>query len=241
MHAPSVLLLDLDDTIVADAVTVEECWEVTGRRFEGQLPTVTAGELVAEILEHSAWYWGDPDRHRRGRLDLVRARTEVVAAVVQRLGGPPELAADIAIEYSRQRDGRLRPFPGAIETLRVLRDAGLRMALITNGAGDAQRAKIERWDLAGHFECVVIEGELGVGKPDTRVYVHVLEQLRAGPRDAWMIGDNLEWDVAAPQRLGIFAIWIDRRGRGLPPESTVRPDRVITSLGALKSSVGSRQ
>ena len=237
MHAPSVLLLDLDDTIVADAVTVEECWEVTCRRFEGQLRTVTAGELVAEILDHSAWYWGDPDRHRRGRLDLIRARTEVVTAVVRRLGGPPELAADIAIDYSRQRDERLRPFPGAIETLRSLRDTGLRMALITNGAGEAQRAKIERWDLAAHFEFVAIEGELGVGKPDTRVYVHVLEQLGAGPCDAWMIGDNLEWDVAAPQRLGIAGIWVDVRGAGLPSGAPAEPAAVIRGLVELPALV----
>ena len=32
-----------------------------------------------------------------------------------------------------------------------------------------------------------------------------------------MVGDNLEWDVAEPQRQGIYGIWIDIRGRGLPP------------------------
>ena len=104
------------------------------------------------------------------------------------------------------------------------------MALITNGAGEAQRAKIERWDLAAHFEFVAIEGELGVGKPDTRVYLHVLEQLGAGPCDAWMIGDNLEWDVAAPQRLGIAGIWVDVRGAGLPAGAPAKPAAVIRGL-----------
>jgi hypothetical protein len=45
MRAPSVLLLDLDDTIVADAVTVEECWEVTCRGFEDRLGGLPAAEL----------------------------------------------------------------------------------------------------------------------------------------------------------------------------------------------------
>jgi putative hydrolase of the HAD superfamily len=48
-----------------------------------------------------------------------------------------------------------------------------------------------------------------------------------------MIGDNLEWEVEAPQRLGIYAIWMDAHGKGLPAESTVKPDRIIRSLTEL--------
>jgi putative hydrolase of the HAD superfamily len=233
-----VLLLDLDDTIVADAVTVEDCWEATCRGFEDRLGGLPAEDLVAEILGHSAWYWGDADRHRRGRLDLVRARTEVVAAVVERLGlGSPGLAAEIAVDYSRQRDERLCPFPGAIDALRSLRVQGLRLALLTNGAAGAQRAKIERWQLAGYFECIAVEGELGFGKPDVRVYRHALEQLGAAASETWMVGDNLEWDVAAPQRLGIAGIWVDVRGTGLPEGAPAKPARVIRALAELPALV----
>jgi putative hydrolase of the HAD superfamily len=238
MRAPSVLLLDLDDTIVADAVTVEECWGVTCRAFEDRLGGLPAAELVAELLAHSAWYWGDAERHRRGRLDLVRARTEVVAGVVERLGvGSPGLAAEIATDYSRQRDERLKPFPGAIDALRGLRARGLRLALLTNGAAEAQRAKIERWRLGGYFECIAVEGELGFGKPDERVYRHALEQLRVAPSDAWMVGDNLEWDVAAPQRLGIAGVWVDVRGTGLPEDAPAQPARVVRVLAELPALV----
>jgi putative hydrolase of the HAD superfamily len=233
-----VLLLDLDDTIVADAVTVEECWEVTCRGFANRIGGLPAEELVSEILEHSAWYWGDAERHRRGRLDLVRARTEVVASVVERLGvGSPELAAEIAIDYSRQRDERLRPFPGAVEAICGLRSRGLRLALLTNGAAEAQRAKIDRWQLAGHFECIAVEGELGFGKPDARVYRHALEQLGVQATEAWMVGDNLEWDVAAPQRLGIAGVWVDVRGTGVPEGAPAKPARVIRALAELPALV----
>ena len=51
-----------------------------------------------------------------------------------------------------------------------------------------------------------------------------------------MIGDNLEWEIAAPQRLGIYAIWMDVHGEGLPPGSTVKPDRIIRSLSELLTS-----
>jgi putative hydrolase of the HAD superfamily len=128
----------------------------------------------------------------------------------------------------------MRPFPGAIETLVWLRERGVRSALLTNGAAEAQRAKLERFGLPGYFDCVVIEGEFGVGKPDERVYHHALEQLRAAPDETWMVGDNLEWDVAAPQRLGLSGVWVDCFARGLPEDSPVRPNWILRRLSELR-------
>ena len=48
-----------------------------------------------------------------------------------------------------------------------------------------------------------------------------------------MVGDNLEWEVVLPQQIGIFAIWFDLAGKGLPESSTVHPDRIIRSLPEL--------
>jgi putative hydrolase of the HAD superfamily len=48
-----------------------------------------------------------------------------------------------------------------------------------------------------------------------------------------MVGDNLEWDVAAPQRLGLRGVWVDRAGTGLAAGSTVRPHRIIREFWEL--------
>lgn len=42
-----------------------------------------------------------------------------------------------------------------------------------------------------------------------------------------MVGDNLVWDVQAPQALGIHAIWYDYRGAGLPQDSSILPNHLI--------------
>jgi putative hydrolase of the HAD superfamily len=96
-----------------------------------------------------------------------------------------------------------------------------------------QRAKIERFALTHRFDHIQIEGEHGFGKPEEKAYRHAMAALGVGPADTWMVGDNLEWEIAAPQRLGIYAIWIDVHGDGLPPGSTVKPDRIIRSLTEL--------
>ena len=48
-----------------------------------------------------------------------------------------------------------------------------------------------------------------------------------------LVGDNLEWEIVAPQRLGIYAIWHDGYGVGLPPDCPIRPDRIIRRLSEL--------
>jgi FMN phosphatase YigB (HAD superfamily) len=54
-----------------------------------------------------------------------------------------------------------------------------------------------------------------------------------GPDETWMVGDNLEWEIMTLQRLGIYAIWLDGYGVGLPRNSPIRPDRIIRRLSEL--------
>lgn len=233
-HLPRAILFDLDDTILADSVNGDRCWRIVCDRFAAEVPGLSPDRLMAEIDRMRTWYWSDPDRHRRGRLDLDRARQELVGLALEALGvDAPGLAGRIAHEFSALRYEAIRPFPGAIETLRRLRERGVRLALLTNGSGAAQRRKIDRFGLAPLFDCVVIEGEFGAGKPDERVYRHACDQLGVAPAEAWMVGDRLDWDVAGPQGLGILGIWVDTLGQGLPPSSPVRPDRIIRSLAEL--------
>ncbi len=74
---------------------------------------------------------------------------------------------------------------------------------------------------------------MGFGKPEERAYAHALEGLGTSPAETWIVGDNIDWEVVVPQRLGFHAIWRDPVGNGLPPGTVARPDRVITRLAEL--------
>jgi putative hydrolase of the HAD superfamily len=124
-------------------------------------------------------------------------------------------------------------FPGAHDAIDALKAHGVKLALVTNGAAGIQRAKVERFALTHRFDHIQIEGEHGFGKPEERAYLHAMQVLGVSASETWMIGDNLEWEVEVPQRLGIYAIWIDVHGAGLPADSTVKPDRIIRSLTEL--------
>jgi putative hydrolase of the HAD superfamily len=139
----------------------------------------------------------------------------------------------LADRFTAYRDEQMTLLPGAHATLDALRELGVLLALVTNGAAGTQRAKIERFELAHRFAHVQIEGEHGFGKPEERAYRHALAALGVPAQDTWMVGDNLEWEVIAPQRLGIYAIWHDLQRAGLPANSPARPDRIIERLEQL--------
>jgi putative hydrolase of the HAD superfamily len=143
------------------------------------------------------------------------------------------VAHALADRFSEYREEQMHLFPDAHAVIDALKRKGVLLALVTNGAADAQRAKIERFELAHRFDHIQIEGEHGFGKPEERAYLHAMQALGVEPHETWMVGDHLEWEVAAPQRLGIFAIWHDALGRGLPAGSPVKPDRIIRSLSEL--------
>lgn len=233
---PRALLLDLDDTILDDSSLVDGCWREACADHAGRLGPFQAGGVAEAIRTMSRWFWGDPERHRAGRLELEAARREVVRLALLEMGiADAALAADIGDGYSHRRDSRMEPLPDAIDTVRWFRESGCRLALLTNGAGPAQRRKIARFGLEVLFDAILVEGELGFGKPDERVYRRALDELNVRPADAWMVGDNLEWDVSAPQKLGIVGVWVDRRGSGLQNASPVRPDRIVRALSDLRS------
>ncbi len=231
---PKAVIPDREDTILNDSGSIDACWReacLAGSARFGIHPDA----LFDAIRKSGRWFWSDPERHRVGRLNLETARTEVVWQALVELGiENKELAATIGRIYHNSREERLEIFPDAVETLEWLREQGCKLALLTNGNGAPQRRKIETFGLDRLFDAIFIEGEVGFGKPDPRVYRLALGRLSTKPSETWMVGDNLDWDVAQPQRLGIFGIWIDTTGDGHASLGSVKPDRIIRSLSELK-------
>lgn len=231
MVTPRAFLVDLDDTLLDYSGGADRCWEAAGACAPAALDRAM---VVAALAEARRWFWSDPARHRRERVDMLGAWTKIAAVALARCGAEdPESAAAIAREYARRRRERWRLFPDARPWLEHARRRGVPLALVTNGDARQQRDKIERHDLVRYFETIVIEGELGAGKPDEIVYQKALVVLGTAPEETAMVGDHLEFDVAGPQRLGMTGIWLDREGAGLPANSTARPHRIIRTLTEL--------
>jgi len=234
---PRAILFDLDDTLLSfgrRSLLLLELAEQFAARFAPVTPSEAAAALEAAFVAS----WADPVRHKAGRFRLAQFRQEIVEDAFARLRAQapaltPAFAQDFGARFHLYREEEALCFPGAVATVETLKARGVRLALVTNGTSEAQRAKLARFDLARLFEHVQIEEEAGFGKPEPQAYQHALTALGVEARETWMVGDHLEWEVAAPQRLGIYAIWHDHLQAGLPPGSAIRPDRIIRTIPEL--------
>lgn len=234
MDDPRVILFDLDDTIVDFSWNQAESWRLTCIEVERETGA-DPDALRAAIGEAGRTFWADHDRAERGRRDLHAASAEIVAEAFAALAitARADLPREMSERYRARRDEGIRLFEGATTVLEHLRAQGRRLALVTNGTSEEQRGKIERFNLEGYFDHIQIEGEFGLGKPHDAAYRNALRAMRAEPATTWFVGDNLEWDVAAPQRHGIYGIWVDGSRTGLPEHSTHAPDRVVHRITEL--------
>ncbi len=241
---PKAILFDLDDTLISAYNRPDLAWHTIAHEFSVELHPHDPAEVAAAINLAADIFWADAERHRVGRLQLLDARATIIAdafAAMAKAGRTPPgdpVVPKMAARYNAFRDEQMHLFDGAHHVVDTFRARGVLLALITNGAAAPQRAKVERFELTHRFDHIQIEGEHGFGKPEERAYRHALDALGVAAAETWMVGDNLEWEVIAPQRLGIHAIWHDVVGEGVPEGSLARPDRVIRSLMELLAGIG---
>jgi FMN phosphatase YigB (HAD superfamily) len=164
-------------------------------------------------------------------------KRDVARVIVDRLGGDADLDA-VVEELRAGIRAHVRVYDGVLDTLDVLRGAGHRVAVVTNGVSHQQRGKIERCGLGDHVDAVVVSGEEGVEKPDPRLIEIALERLGAADVDrrrVWMIGDAAHTDVAVGRAARTRTGWVSH-GRswtgGARPDVHAPTAREVIALAA---------
>ena len=180
-------------------------WEGLWARFLGDDPTLEKLHAWAPTYRREAW---DRALTDHGVNNLAFA----------------EWLSDV---FASERRERHVVFSDVEDSLTNLRE-GYRLALVTNGAPDLQREKIQGANLAQLFNAILISGEVGIGKPDCRIFKLALEVLRTSPSEAVMVGDSLTRDILGAQRAGLKAVWLNRSGNDAT--SQVTPDVQIENL-----------
>jgi putative hydrolase of the HAD superfamily len=229
----------MDDTLLDGHMAMTVAWETVCHDAASRLGG-DAENLRLAIRREASAFWKDESVVGHWRLDLDGAREIVVGKALAAEGLDTSLAHTIAFDYARLHREHLRPFDDAFSTLDALREAGLRVGLITNGPKALQRDKIDRFGIERYMDVIVIEGEFGAGKPERAVFAHALNAVSAEPDQAWHIGDNLYADVGGAVAAGLNAAWIHRNRLPLDQESAVKPHRIVGTLTEFRAALDLR-
>jgi 2-haloacid dehalogenase len=122
----------------------------------------------------------------------------------------------------------LPPHPEVPESLARLRDAGLRLATLTNSTQQVAEAQMENSGLRDYFEQVLSADTVRRLKPAPEPYRMAAERLGAETRHVRLVAAHA-WDVAGALRAGCAAAFVARPGMVLDP-LVERPDVVGTDL-----------
>lgn len=230
---PQAVFLDLDGTLL-DESRLQEAVVGTCERVAAMQPGLHASQLLEANAREWAAYWaGIEDEWDLGALDGASVQLEAWRRTLRACGCVDEATVRFAArtfgDLCRETYTLFDDVPGF---LALVKQAGIRLALITNGASDTQREKLCALDIERWFDAVVISGEVGVAKPDPAAFEIALTEL-AAPRDGvWHVGDTLTADVAGAKAAGLTAVWLNRHGR-IRRDGGPSPDVEVRSLSDL--------
>ena len=234
---PSVVF-DLDDTLLDNTsyqvMLVEICRQVS---------ELNPGLEPRQLQQASLTIWtSNKDRYMtelwEGTKDTFSLGEEVWELTLAQCG---IRSRSIAREAARIHDAvearHFRLYADARSAVQALQQAGIRMALVTNGPSQAQQRKIEILGIAPWFESILVSAEVGHSKPAPEIYMLALESLNAEPKDAWFVGDNLYTDIAGANNVGMPSVWVNRTGEPLPPDAPA-PTHEVRTLVPLPGLMG---
>jgi putative hydrolase of the HAD superfamily len=249
------LIFDLDDTLVADEVSATSAFLKTCLYAQAHYGINLPG-FHATIREICRSYWHQsPAREyclRVGissweglwaefdgadeNLRILRNWAPIYRKLswlttLQRFGIDDEaFALKLADKYIVSRRELHVIYRDVVPALEAFKSR-YRLGLLTNGAPDLQRRKIAGAGIGKYFDAVVVSGEVGIGKPDTRVFEMLLSRLNVAPESALMVGDSLKSDIQGAHAVGMKAAWVNRSGKA--PDSSIIPDFVVNDLDEL--------
>jgi HAD superfamily hydrolase (TIGR01509 family) len=217
------IFFDLDDTLF-DRVSAhrQAIDEIVGR-----FPELFQG------LPHGAAFRAWEESDRLAMLDFNSGapsqglRDKISRRFLNLLGLPEEFAGEITAAYVEVYPRLARPVPGGPELVRRLSQQ-ISVGVITNGLPDVQYRKLAALGILELLKCTVLSEEIGIRKPDPRIFQHAANLIGVPPPNCFYVGDAYLQDIVGARAAGMVTCWLNRSGARL---STPDPEYDFTITG----------
>ena len=125
----------------------------------------------------------------------------------------------------------LSPFEEVLETLKSLKEQGYKLAILSNGTPNLLNDLVKTNNLEHFFDDIFSIEEVGVYKPDTRVYDIPIKKYGIKKNEVIFLSSNT-WDVSGGGNYGYQSIWVNRN-RDVFDYLDFKPKNQINSLKGL--------
>ena len=224
----STFLLDLDHTLLDSDTSESLAFEQTMRAVGINDPDRYMDDYRTINLD----LWAKVERGELSPQQVRTLRFECLVAQEEIDADPKQMSED----FVRGLGANGNLYRGARQVLNQLY-VRCRLALVTNGLSEVQRARINRLEILKYFEAIVISAEVGVAKPGREIFDIVFAELGAPPLDeVLMVGDSLSSDIKGGNNYGISTCWYNPKRRVL--EAGFQPNYEIYDLDELLELVG---
>jgi putative hydrolase of the HAD superfamily len=223
--ALKAIFFDIDDTLYSTSEFSElarsnalEAMIEAGLAVEKHVLQEELDEVVGEFTSNYEHHFDKlllriPRRHYRGVNPAI-----IVAAGV--------------IAYHETKMRRLAPYEDAIEVLRLLSKTQLILGVITEGLEVKQAEKLVRMRVNQYLSpnAVFISNQIGISKPNPKIYQRACSDLNLKPAETMYVGDNPAHDIDPPNEIGMVTVRMRRGGKYYSLEGRTTPRREVQNF-----------
>lgn len=141
---------------------------------------------------------------------------------------PIPYALDLSNMYWDTMLNTMKPYEKALECLQILKEADIKISVCTDLTVEIQYKKIHRLGIKPYIDAIVTSEEIGIEKPDPKMFLSCLEKMRLELSQVIYIGDDYNKDIAGCQNIGMNYLWFN-------PYKKKSSDRQIESYDELLS------
>lgn len=229
-----IILFDIDDTLYS---TTAFSLSARANAIRGMIDAglqIEQEQGVLELAEVVVEFSSNYDRHFVRLLD--RLGPEALAG-----RNPAVLIAAGVVAYHRTKESDLWILPDVHETLDRLHHMGVRLGVISAGLHVKQAEKLIRLDALRFFdpEAIFFTDQMGVSKPNPKLYAHTCAQLGVDPQRAMYVGDRQAHDAVPARSIGMATVhYTGAHGKYETEGGATEPHHTLSDLRGLLDILG---
>jgi HAD superfamily hydrolase (TIGR01549 family) len=218
------VLFDIDDTLFDRSKAQAIILGLIVKRFPRLFQSLNSDRIMEAFMESdrltveafAAGVSSDGLRDARSRhfLRLLGLREDYADAVTD--------------TYVREYPSVNAPVSGAVPLVKAL-SRRFKVGVVSNGLPDVQYRKLETIGLRDIFSCIVLSEEIGIRKPDPRIFNHAAGLLRVTLSECLYVGDSYTNDIIGAKAVGMSTCWLCR-AQSHPEDISINADHVVSNM-----------